>query len=106
MARRFSKYCDESKIFYLPPTIIDIFANQLQHKVPVVGINVLHTQVEFNSPSIFSNFEDIGNGMAALVIEKKGVEVVYDDIFPDKGEIMEETVEIVKRKFGIIIMIH
>jgi hypothetical protein len=70
--------------------------------VPIVGMNVLHTQVKFNSPSIFSNFKDIGGGIAALVIEKDDVEVVYDDIFPDKGATVEETMEIVKSNFNVV----
>jgi hypothetical protein len=102
MARRFSDYCDKGKIFYLPPTVLEIFAKQLDYKVPVVGMNVLHTQVKFKSPSIFSNFKDIGDGIAALVIEKDDVEVVYDDIFPDKGATVEETMEIVKENFRVV----
>jgi len=102
MSGRFSDYCDKAKIFYLPPTVLEIFAKQLDYKVPVVGMNVLHTQVKFNSPSIFSNFKDIGGGIAALVIEKDDVEVVYDDIFPDKGATMEETMEIVKKNFTVV----
>lgn len=102
MARRFSDYCDKAKIFYLPPTVLEIFAKQLDYKVPVVGMNVLHTQVKFNSPSIFSNFKDIGGGIAALVIEKDDVEVVYDDIFPDKGATMEETIKNIKEKFRVV----
>jgi hypothetical protein len=102
MARRFSDYCDKGKFFYLPPTVLEIFAKQLDYKVPVVGMNVLHTQVKFNSPSIFSNFKDIGGGIAALVIEKDDIEVVYDDIFPDKGATVEETMEIMKENFRIV----
>jgi hypothetical protein len=102
MARRFSDYCDKAKIFYLPPTVLEIFAKQLDYKVPVVGMNVLHTQVKFNSPSIFSNFKDIGGGIAALVIEKDDIEVVYDDIFPDKGETLEETIKNIKEKFRVV----
>ncbi len=102
MARRFSDYCDKAKIFYLPPTVLEIFAKQLDYKVPIVGMNVLHTQVKFNSPSIFSNFKDIGDGIAALVIEKDDIEVVYDDIFPDKGATVEETMEIIKNNFTVV----
>jgi hypothetical protein len=109
MARRFSDYCDKGKIFYLPPTVLEIFAKQFDYKVPVVGMNLLHTRmnllhtrVKFNSPSIFSNFKDIGDGIAALVIEKDDIEVVYDDIFPDKGATMEETMGIVEDKFKVI----
>jgi len=102
MARDFSDYCDRSKIFYLPPSVLEIFARELGFKVPVVGMNVLHTQVKFNSPSIFSNFIDIEDGIAALVIEKDDVEIVYDDIFPDKGATLEETMDKVKEKFTVI----
>jgi len=102
MASRFSYYCDNNKIFYLPPSILEIFAEQLDHKVPVVGMNVMHAQVKFNSPSIFSNFKDIGDGIAALAVNKGDIEVVYDDIFPDKGATMDETIQKFKSKFKIV----
>lgn len=102
MAGNLSNYCDKEKVFYLPPTVLEIFAKQLNYKVPIVGMNLLHTQVKFNSPSIFSNFKDIGGGIAALVIEKDDIEVVYDDIFPDKGATMEETIENIKERFSVV----
>ncbi|MBW6517993.1 MAG: hypothetical protein K0A89_05780 [ANME-2 cluster archaeon] len=102
MARNLSDYCNQENIFYLPPTVLEIFARKLDYKVPIVGMNLLHTQVKFNSPSIFSNFKDIGGGIAALVIEKDNVEVVYDDIFPNKGATMEETIEKIKERFSVV----
>ena len=95
-AGKFSDYCDKEKIFYLPPTILEIFAKQTNYRVPIIVLNVMHTQVRINSPSIFCNFKDIGGGIAALIIEKKGVNAFYDDIFSEKGKTMEET----KRKVG------
>jgi len=89
-------------IFYLPPTILKIFAERTKYKIPIVGINLLHTQEMFNSPNIFCNFKNIENGIAALTIEKDGIDVVYDDIFPDKGNTLEETRDIVKKKFGVV----
>lgn len=101
-AGRFADYCDRENIFYLPPTVLSIFAKQTNYKVPIVGINVMHTQVRFNTPSIFCNFEDIGGSIAALTIEKEGVNAVYDDIFPEKGSTVEETKEIVRREFTVV----
>ncbi len=101
-ARKFSDYCDRENIFYMPPTILDIFAKQTNYKVPIIGMNVLHTQVRFNSPNIFCNFEDINGGIAALVVEKDNVNAIYDDIFPEKGETMEETKRIVGNEFTIV----
>ncbi|NJD76043.1 MAG: hypothetical protein FIB08_02960 [Candidatus Methanoperedens sp.] len=101
-AEKLADYCDRENIFYLPPTILNIFAKQTSYKVPIIGINVMHTQVRFNSPRIFCNFKDIDGGIAALTIEKKGVGAVYDDIFPDKGKTLEETKRIVNREFTVI----
>jgi len=101
-AGKFSDYCNRENIFYLPPTILEIFAKQLNHKIPIVGINVMHTQVRFDTPHIFCNFEDIGAGIAALVIEKKDVNIVYDDIFPDKGKTIDETMDIVRKEFKVV----
>ncbi len=99
---KFSDYCDDENIFYLPPTILNIFAKHTDYKVPILGINVLHTQVRFNSPEIFCNFEDIDGGIAALTIEKENINTVYDDIFPDKGKTLEETKSIVRKEFTVI----
>jgi hypothetical protein len=101
-ARKFSDYCDRENIFYQPPTILNIFAKQTNYKVPIIGINVLHTQIRFNSPNIFCNFEDINDGIAALTIEKDNINAVYDDIFPEKGKTLEETKHILSNEFTII----
>ncbi len=101
-AGKLADYFSRENVFYLPPTILNIFAKQTDYKVPIIGINVMHTQVRFNSPRIFCNFKDIGGGIAALTIEKKGVNVVYDDIFPDKGKTLEETRGIVNKEFTVI----
>ena len=101
-ARKFSSYCDRENIFYLPPSILNIFAKHTNYKVPIIGINALHTQVRFNSPNIFCNFEDIDSGIAALSIEKKNINAIYDDIFPQKGKTLEETKHIVSNEFKIV----
>jgi hypothetical protein len=101
-ARKFSDYCDRENILYLPPTILNIFARHTDYKVPIIGINVLHTQVRFNTPNIFCNFEDINGGIAALVIEKNDINAIYDDIFPEKVKTLEETKHIVSNEFTII----
>lgn len=99
---QFSDYCDKENIFYQPPMILNLFARQTNYKVPIIGINVLHTHLRFNSPDIFCNFEDIDGGIAALTIEKKNINAIYDDIFPQKGKTMEETRKIVHNEFKII----
>lgn len=101
-ARKFSEYCDRENIFHPSPTIIDIFAQKTGYKVPIIGLNVLHTQSRFNSPNIFCNFEDIRGGISALTIEKDGITPIYDDIFPNKGRTLEETKHIVSNEFKII----
>ncbi len=101
-ARKLSDYCNRENIFYQPPTILNIFAKHTNYKVPIIGINVLHTQVRFNSPNIFCNFEDIDGGIAALTIEKENINAVYDDIFPEKGKTLEETKNIVSNEFTVI----
>jgi hypothetical protein len=99
---KFSDYCERENIFYQSPSILNIFAKQTNYKIPIIGMNVMHTQVRFNSPNIFSNFEDIDGGIAALTIEKKNINAIYDDIFPQKGKTLEETSRIVSNEFKII----
>ena len=100
--RKFSNYCDRESIIYQPPAILNLFAKQTNYKVPIIGINVVHTQVRFNSPNIFCNFEDIEGGIAAMTIEKMNVNAIFDDIFPDKGKTLDETKRIVSNEFKII----
>jgi len=101
-AEKFSNYCDRENIFYLPPTILNIFARKTKFKVPIIGINVMHTQVRLNSPSIFCNFKDIGGGIAALTIEKIGVNAIFDDIFPEKGHTLDETKNNLRKEFTVL----
>jgi len=102
MARDFSDYCDRSKIFYLQPDTLELFAREVKFEVPIIGINVMHTHTKFNSPSIFSNFIDIKDGIAALVIEKDNLEVEFDDIYPNRGTTIKETWEIIKQNLEIL----
>ncbi|MCZ7357944.1 MAG: hypothetical protein O8C66_15810 [Candidatus Methanoperedens sp.] len=101
-AGKFADYCDKEKFIYPPPTVLDIFAQSTDYKVPIIGINVLHTQLRFNSPSIFCNFRDIEEGIAALTIEKENINAVYDEIFPDKGKTLDETRCIINNNFKVI----
>ncbi len=101
-AEKFSDYCDRENIFFPPPSILQIFAKQTGYNVPIIGINVMHTQVRFDSPHIFCNFKDIDDGISALIIEKKNLNVIYDDIFPDKGKTLDETIEIVRKEFTVV----
>ncbi len=101
-AGKFASYCEDENIFHLPPTILDIFARETQYKVPVIGINLMHSKVRLNSPSVFSNFEDIGGGIAALTIEKDDINAVYDDIFPEKGNTLEETKAKLRKEFTVL----
>ncbi len=101
-ARKFSDYCDKENILYLTPTVLDIFAQRTDYKVPIIGVNVLHTQARFKSPNIFCNFKDIEDGIAALIIEKEKMNAVYDDIFPEKGKTLEETEHIISNEFTIV----
>lgn len=100
--RKFSDYCDRENIFYQSPLILNLFAKQTNYKVPIIGINVLHTQLRFNSPDIFCNFQAISGGIAALIIERKNINAIYDDIFPPKGKTLDETRQIVSKEFTII----
>jgi len=100
--RKFSDYCDNENIFYQPPDILNLFAKQTNYKVPIIGINVMHTQLRFNSPDIFCNFQDIEGGIAALIMEKTNINAIYDDIFPQKGKTLDETRQIVNKEFTVI----
>jgi len=101
-ADKFSRYCDKNNIFYPAPTILNKFAVKTNYEIPIIGINVLHTQMKVDSPNIFCNFKDIQGGIAALTIEKEDINIIYDDIFSNKGTNIEETRNIVGNEFKVL----
>ncbi|MCX9010966.1 MAG: hypothetical protein OIN66_07580 [Candidatus Methanoperedens sp.] len=101
-AGKLADWCDKINMIYLPPTVLNIFARRTNYKIPILSINPLGVQVRFSCPDIFCNFKDIGNGIAALIIEKTNMNVYYDDIFSDKGNTLEETKDIARKEFTIL----
>ncbi len=101
-AENFSEYCNRENIFFPPTLILERFAKHTEGRIPIIGINVMHTQVRFDYPRIFCNFKDINDGIAALIIEKENLNVVYDDIFPERGLSLDETIDIVRKEFTVV----
>ncbi|RZN63456.1 MAG: hypothetical protein EF811_00060 [Methanonatronarchaeia archaeon] len=87
-AARMSRYLDGKGVFNLPQRILGSFEGC---DVPVVGVNLGHFNPKRESPRVFHNYSDIGNGVSGLIIEKEGVDVVSDDIYPSKAGGISET---------------
>jgi len=84
-AGKFSNYLNKNSIFYPPSVVLSQFSNKLN--LPVIGINLGHSGWMFDSPNVFCNFKNVKNRIAALVLDKKGVNTIYDDIFPSKENV-------------------
>lgn len=100
-ARAFSEHLYKSGLFNLPQHVLKEFADK-HPEIPVAGVDVVHSQVRFDCPNVFCNWKDLGNGLSVVVVEKDGVEFHYDDIFPEKGETPEETMEKIRNMKGIL----
>jgi|Deesub1362A_J573_1020465.scaffolds.fasta_scaffold00610_23 hypothetical protein len=98
-ADRFSKYLDRINFVYPANTVLKIMAEATDFKTPIIGLNTLPMRIGYDSPSVFANFKEYKGGVSAFCIKGK-LNVVYDDIFPEKGRSLEETKNIVRKSFS------
>ena len=56
-------------------------------------------EAKVGTPVILANYEEIGRGVATMCF-KEGVNAIYHDIYPERGESFEETIEIIKGYFS------
>ncbi len=65
---------------------------------PIIGMNLMPLEAKFGTPRIFVDYENIGRGGVAVCFKGK-VNSVFHDVFPERGNSFEETVEILKTYF-------
>ncbi len=90
--REFSKIL-ESKTIY--PA--NVALNNLDGEV--AGMNLMPLTGGYRSPTLYINFKECHRCCVCLGIEGK-VRMYYHDVFPERGNSFEETLEILKEYFG------
>ncbi len=80
-------------------------ALRLMPEVPVVGMNLMPLEARFGTPKIFVDYENIGRGAVAVCFKGK-VNTAFHDVYPERGNGFEETVEILKNYFPNIEIVN
>jgi len=55
-AGKFAEYCEKENNFLSTAHDSDIFAKNTGYKIPIIGINLMHTQSKIQFPSIILQF--------------------------------------------------
>ncbi len=93
--KRASEFLKEKFVY----PINDILRPFRDRGEPAVSLNLMPLEAGFNTPTISLNGKDIGRALLRLKFNKK-IKLDYEDTFPERGNNLEETIEILKSEFG------
>ncbi|RLI77842.1 hypothetical protein DRP07_11780 [Archaeoglobales archaeon] len=94
----YSKYLEDHFIFPIDK-VLKYLSESTGGEIPIMGMNLMPLEGKVGTPIILANYEEIGRGVAAMCF-KGEVNAVYHDIYPERGNSFEETVEIIKEYFS------
>ncbi len=90
------EYSDALESRYVYP------ANKVLRSMPedtdIIGMNLVPLEARIGFPKIFVNYESIGRGIVAVCFKGK-LNASFHDVFPERGDSFEETVEILRNTF-------
>jgi len=93
----YSKFLESKFVFPINKTL-KILAEKTGKETPIIGMNLVPLEAAAYTPIILANYEDIGRGAAAMCFKGK-VNVIFHDVFPERGKNYEETFEVIKSYF-------
>ena len=93
----YSKFL-ESKFVYPINEVLRTLAKKTGRGTPIIGMNLIPLQAASHTPLILANYMNIGRNIAAICF-KGSVNVVFHDVFPERGNSYEETLEVIKSYF-------
>lgn len=94
----YSKYLESKFVFPINKTL-KILSRKTGEKTPIIGMNLVPLEGAAHTPLILANYKDIGRA-AAIMCFKGEINAIFHDIFPERGESYEETVEVIKSFFS------
>ncbi len=96
--REYSRYL-EDHLFFPIDKVLKHLSENTGRRTPIIGMNLMPMEAKIGTPLIIANYEEVGRGVAAMCF-KGEVNAVYHDIYPERGNSFEETVEIIKNYFS------
>jgi hypothetical protein len=96
--KRYSNYLEKNFIFPID-RVLRYLSESTGGKFPIIGMNLMPMEAKVGTPVILVNYEEVGRGIAAICFKGK-VNAVYHDIYPERGNSYEETVNIIKSYFS------
>ena len=94
----YSRYLEDHFIFPIDK-VLKYLSESTGKETPIIGMNLMPMEAKVGTPIILANYEEVGRGIAAMCFKGK-VNAVYHDIYPERGNSFEETVEIIKEYFS------
>ncbi len=90
------KYSDVLESKYVFP--VNKVLRSMPRDTDIIGMNLLPLEARTGFPKIFANYESIGRGIVAVCFKGK-LNASFHDVFPERGNSFEETVEILRNTF-------
>ncbi len=94
--RRFSDWLLENRIVIPINRVLRILSKA---QIPIGSINLAPMEAKENTPLIMHNFEPIERNVLVLAFKKADID--FRDVFMERGNSYEETLEVLKKQFAI-----
>jgi len=92
---KYCNYIDEKKVW----CAIDKILEEFKENRKTVALNLFPMKTTCGIPHIFVDESDVSDGIVAFSI--KNSKIVYEDIYPERRDSLEKTLEILKNYFNI-----
>ncbi|AEA46208.1 hypothetical protein [Archaeoglobus veneficus] len=96
--KEFSDYL-RSKFVFPINDVLKIVAEKTGGSIPILGLNLMPLEATSYTPLILADYNELGFGSAAMCFKGKA-NVLFHDIFPERGNSYEETFEVIKNYFA------
>ncbi len=92
---KYCNYIDEKKAWCETDKILEEFKENRK----TVALNLFPMKTACGIPHIFVDESDVSEGIVAFSIENS--KIVYEDVYPERGDSPEKTLEVLKNYFNI-----
>ncbi|MBO8183798.1 MAG: hypothetical protein H0Z28_13590 [Archaeoglobus sp.] len=96
--KEYSRYLEDHFIFPIDK-VLRYLSESTGKGTPIIGMNLMPMEAKVGTPVILADYKEVGRGVAAMCLKGK-VNTVYHDIYPERGNSFEETVEIINSYFS------
>ncbi|RLI70452.1 hypothetical protein DRO97_10835, partial [Archaeoglobales archaeon] len=94
----YSKTLMDMKMVYPIDEVLKIISKKSGKRATIIGMNLMPLEATSNTPLILADFKNVNDGAAAICF-KGYINGIFDDVFPERGDSYEETVNLIKSYF-------